>query len=262
MDVRQYDNAINYFGSTLEHNKGMARAYYYRGVMHYRKRDLDKALRDMRTATILLPHFGQGWEQRCRLEALTGRTAAALESCRRALRLAGSSAKRRAQAHRLRAVLHGRMGGRDAAEVDYALALRLARETLADTDREPDQSADGIKKRAEALGDVSWFALFARNYEMAWDASDKAAALKPSLLWPRTNRAHAVMFQAKRDQSKYAEARRIYLERRGECIGEGLWDDLIKEDFAVFRDHGLIDEQDQNLNRFVAEIESALNASS
>jgi hypothetical protein len=46
---------------------------------------------------------------------------------------------------------------------------------------------------AGALGNVSWHALFAREFKKALAASERARALAPDVVWIDANRAHALM---------------------------------------------------------------------
>jgi tetratricopeptide (TPR) repeat protein len=68
---------------------------------------------------------------------------------------------------------------------------------------------------AEALGNVSWDALFAGEYATALDAADRALGIAPTALWIQSNRAHALMLVG-----RTKEARTIYLAHRGEKVAE------------------------------------------
>jgi tetratricopeptide (TPR) repeat protein len=113
---------------------------------------------------------------------------------------------------------------------------------------------------AKALGSVSWYALFARRPQDALAAAEEAVKLDPSLLWPKTNRAHAHMILGYADpnrskgEAEITGARLVYLERKGETIADGLWETIIVEDFRQFRDHGLDDLS------LMSEVESAFAA--
>ena len=91
------------------------------------------------------------------------------------------------------------------------------------------------KLTAGALGSLSWYGLFARDYAGALAAADRAIALDPPGLVASTNKAHALMFLG-RDE----EARTAYLAHRGEKIDDKrAWNEAIVKDFADLRAAGL-----------------------
>jgi len=57
----------------------------------------------------------------------------------------------------------------------------------------------------QALGNLSWAALFAREFAQALDAAERALADRPDFRVAITNRAHALMFLG-----RAAEAREAY----------------------------------------------------
>jgi TPR repeat protein len=90
------------------------------------------------------------------------------------------------------------------------------------------------KETAQALGQVAWYALFAREFTKALTASDRAHALLPDDLGIETNRAHAFMFLGRGEESKA-----LYLSYKGKDQNGKLWEGVIVEDFAEFRKSGL-----------------------
>ena len=102
---------------------------------------------------------------------------------------------------------------------------------------------------AEALGKLSRYALFAREFAQALDAAERALKADPELLWIATNRAHALMYLG-----RAAEAREAYLMHRDKRIMQNenkTWQQVIGEDFDELRKAGLDHPQ-------MAEIEAAL----
>lgn len=90
---------------------------------------------------------------------------------------------------------------------------------------------------AAALGRVALLALFSKSFDKALAASDRAAALDPSLIWVQANRAHALMFAGRSD-----EAKKLYLAYKGQTLPEQAnktWEAVIGEDFGKFRKAGL-----------------------
>jgi TPR repeat protein len=93
------------------------------------------------------------------------------------------------------------------------------------------------EETAQALNEVAWYALFARQFKKALTDADRAHALHPNGLVIETNRAHALMFMERRQESKA-----LYLAHKGKPLSEQdgrLWDRVIVEDFAEFRKAGL-----------------------
>ena len=87
-----------------------------------------------------------------------------------------------------------------------------------------------------ALGNLSWYALMTRQWNVAKAATDEALNNKPleaspEYLWIATNAAHARMFGG-----DAAGARAIYLKYRGQKIPDhDLWEKVVLADFAQFR---------------------------
>ena len=120
----------------------------------------------------------------------------------------------------------------------YAEALQL-QEALAAKVEAVETKREGKpgKETAEALNDVAWYALFAREFTKALTVADRAHALLPDDLTIETNRAHALMFLGREK-----EAKALYLAHKGKPISEQdarLWERVIAEDFAEFRKAGL-----------------------
>jgi hypothetical protein len=106
-----------------------------------------------------------------------------------------------------------------------------AKEEAAETKRE---GAPG-KETADALVDLAWYALFARDFTKALTVADRARALLPEYLAIEANRAHAHMFLEH-------EAKKLYADHKGEPVPEQdgkPWEHCIAEDFAEFRKAGL-----------------------
>jgi Sel1 repeat len=125
----------------------------------------------------------------------------------------------------------------------YAEALQL-QEALA-------AKVEAGEETAQALGAVAWYALFARQFTKALTVADRAHALLPDNLPIETNRAHALMFLGRKEESKA-----LYLAHKGKPLSEGgkLWEHVIAEDFAEFRRAGLT-------HTMMADIERALGVS-
>jgi tetratricopeptide (TPR) repeat protein len=118
----------------------------------------------------------------------------------------------------------------DALRLDQALAAKIE---TAETER----SGKPGEATAEALSEVAWYALFAREYPRALTAAERAHALLPAELIIETNRAHALMFLG-----RPKDAGELYLAHKGERLSETdgrLWEQAVAEDFAEFQKAGL-----------------------
>jgi TPR repeat protein len=115
----------------------------------------------------------------------------------------------------------------------YPQALQLqealaAKAEAAETKREGKPG----EETAQALKDVAWYALFARDFPKASTAAERAHALLPDNLGIETHRAHALMFL-----ERGAESKALYLAHKGKPVSEDgkLWERVVIEDFAEFR---------------------------
>jgi TPR repeat protein len=120
----------------------------------------------------------------------------------------------------------------------YAEAFQL-QEALAAKKEAAETNRDGKPgvETAQALGDVAWYALFAREFTKALTAAEHAHALLPDDLMVETNRAHALMFLGRRRDSEA-----IYFGHKGERVAGAdnkPWERAIADDFAEFRKAGL-----------------------
>jgi TPR repeat protein len=82
-----------------------------------------------------------------------------------------------------------------------------------------------------AFIEVSWYSLLAKQFDRALDTGRQALAIDPSSLTAKTNIAHALMYLGRTE-----EARAAYLAERGKTVpDQGLWEDVIRKDFAELR---------------------------
>ncbi len=129
-----------------------------------------------------------------------------------------------------------------------AEALELEKAIAAKTEK---AEAESIGKpgiaTASALGDVSWLALLARRYDDALTAADRALEIAPQEIWIETNRDHAILLLG-----RVAEARALYLKRKGTIVLGRRWEDVIREDFDRMRKASIDDPN-------FAEIEASLS---
>jgi TPR repeat protein len=120
----------------------------------------------------------------------------------------------------------------------YAEALQL-QETLTAKVEAVETKREGKpgERTAQALKSVAWYALFARDFPKALTAAERAHALLPDDLAIETNRAHALMFIEREEDSKA-----LYLAYKGKPLSEQdaeLWERAIADDFAELRKAGL-----------------------
>ena len=119
-------------------------------------------------------------------------------------------------------------------------AEALARQRLLVAHMETIETAEAGKpgpKVADALGNLAWYALIAREFAEALAASDRARTLAADQIWTETNRAHALLFLGREP-----EARQIYLAHKGARLTKGsdkTWEDMVADDFEELRKRGL-----------------------
>lgn len=97
---------------------------------------------------------------------------------------------------------------------------------------------------AEVTGPLTFYYLFDRHFDsairlasMIHTERNGAYCDDPSMTWVKTNLAHALMFQGKLER-----ADKVYQQYRGVRLYEGeqgVWEEVIAEDFRVLREHGL-----------------------
>jgi hypothetical protein len=93
------------------------------------------------------------------------------------------------------------------------------------------------EQTAGELQQVTWYALFAKDYMKVLVVADRAHTLSPNNLWIETNRAHALMFMGRGDEAKV-----LYLAHKGQRMSDKddrSWESVIGQDFADFRKAGL-----------------------
>jgi len=118
----------------------------------------------------------------------------------------------------------------------YGEALRLQEALVVKVEAaETEREGKPGEETAQALKDVAWYALFAREFTKALTVADRAHALLPDDLGIETNRAHALMFLGGREE----ECKALYLAYKGKPVSGQLWERVIVEDFAEFRKGGL-----------------------
>jgi TPR repeat protein len=119
----------------------------------------------------------------------------------------------------------------------YDEALRLA-EAFAEKLEAEETKRNGRpgEETAGELQQMTWYALFAKDYTKALAVADHAHALFPANLGIETNRAHVLMFTGHDE-----EAKALYLAHKGEVREPSgkLWEQIIAQDFADFRKAGL-----------------------
>jgi TPR repeat protein len=119
----------------------------------------------------------------------------------------------------------------------YAEALQRQEALAAKVEAvETTREGNPAEQTAQALNSVAWYALFAREFTKALTVADRARAFRDDLMI-ETNRAHALMFLGRGEDSKA-----LYLAHKGKPISEQdarLWERIIVEDFAEFRKAGL-----------------------
>jgi tetratricopeptide (TPR) repeat protein len=121
----------------------------------------------------------------------------------------------------------------DEALGSYKEALTIGK-ALAETDKTNAQRQANLKWGISMIGIVAYKFELAGAFADALAAADLAISLAPpGKNWIHGNRAHALMFLGQVD-----EARTIYLQHRGEKIGDKAWETAIHSDFTELRNDG------------------------
>src|SRR5262249_6438968 len=140
-----------------------------------------------------------------------------------------------------------------AAAGHYAEALQLQESLAAKVEAvETKREGNPGNETAQALNNAAWHALFAREFRKALTAADRAHSLLPATRAIESNRAHALMFLGRGEDSKA-----LYLAYKGKPLSgqdAQLWERAIVEDFAEFRKAGLT-------HAMMADIEKELGVS-
>jgi TPR repeat protein len=136
-------------------------------------------------------------------------------------------------------------------EQDYGKALQWQEAYAAKAEaNEIRRLGKPSEETAEALYNVTKYALFAREFTRALTVANRARALLPDDLSTEINRAHALMFLEHKE-----DAKTLYLAHKGKPRKDGqLWERVIAEDFAKLRKAGLT-------HPMMAEIEMELGVS-
>ena len=120
----------------------------------------------------------------------------------------------------------------------WAEVVTLLEETLAAVEQEETKAEGKLGARtASALVNVSWYALFAKQFDKVLATTDRALPLVPDMLAAIMNRAHALMFLGRGE-----EAIRIYREHKGRRLrqdAESVWEKIVLQDLDELEKAGL-----------------------
>lgn len=235
--VRENERALEDFTHAIQFDPKQSQYYEGRGLAYHAIGKYRLAIADYTTFLELAPNSALVLARRCALRSIEREGEAALKDCNDARQL---KAETPAQIALYRGMALWNVGQIAEAKAAYEEASDEAEKELASV-----RITGGTDSIARALGGLSWFALFARRFDQALEAAEEAIDSAPTILWPKSNRAHALMFQGKNDLAKLEGARRVYKERKGEMLpGSGPWNRLIAEEFKILREGGLGDLMD------------------
>jgi tetratricopeptide (TPR) repeat protein len=141
-------------------------------------------------------------------------------------------------------------GDRTQAIASYRKALATA-DAIAATMENLETRSAGKPDTATAqrLQNVAWCAIFARDFDKALAASERARALAGDEIKFDINRAHALLYL-----NRTREAKALYLAHKGKMVLGKPWEAAITDDFDALRKGGLANPQ-------MAKIEAALGRS-
>jgi TPR repeat protein len=111
------------------------------------------------------------------------------------------------------------------------------------------QKGKAGSEAGSALGAFAYYLLFARQFDAALAATERALSLAPYRVWIATNQAHALMFLGRAE-----EARAAYRQHKGERIPEHnkTWEQEVADDFAEFEKRGLTHPQMVEIRKLLA----------
>ena len=123
----------------------------------------------------------------------------------------------------------------EAKDFDKAAALQVKRAAAMEK-AEREKSGKPGPVTASALLELSWYRLFARDFDGALAASGRAISIAPDAPLYATNKAHALMFLG-----RARAARALYLRYKGQHVEKDgkLWEEAILDDFKEFEKRGL-----------------------
>jgi len=139
---------------------------------------------------------------------------------------------------------------------DYSAAFERSNSASAAAEKleTGERGAPGIDT-GRRLGQLSWFALFARRFDDALAVAERGLALDRAATWIETNRAHALMFLGRAE-----EAKALYLALKGTHVAENnkAWEEVIADDFAEFQKADLTHPQMEEIRRLLGATEGAV----
>jgi tetratricopeptide (TPR) repeat protein len=138
---------------------------------------------------------------------------------------------------------------------EYPAAVELQISVIKETETLETEARGGPgPDTVNALGTLSWYLLFARRFDEALAATERALVIDPAATWITTNRAHALMFLERVD-----EAQALYLAHKGAHIAEAgkLWDEVIEDDFAQLEKAGRAHRHMAEIRKFLGATEPA-----
>lgn len=137
-----------------------------------------------------------------------------------------------------------------AGQDDAALAAAERMVRLVERDR---AASKGVK--ANAICNMAFCALCARQPRKALAASERALTIAPQHLLCHKNRAHALLFLG-----RVGEARSVYLDHKGELVGRRRWEVFVSQDFQEFRARGLDHPRSGEIERALAGAQDSARA--
>jgi tetratricopeptide (TPR) repeat protein len=137
-----------------------------------------------------------------------------------------------------RAIAGHKLADTLATQGDVNLALTTQQEAVAAIRQTYATHPAAVAAKSElalALGGLSWVLLLANRPTEVLDTTHEALELNPTLLFVRTNRAHALLLLGRFD-----EAYEIYSEIKGKPRGDGkTYASVVRDDFAELRKRGI-----------------------
>jgi tetratricopeptide (TPR) repeat protein/CHAT domain-containing protein len=269
--MQDYDRAIADYTKAIEIDPKQSLAYFNRGYTYAAKGEHDRAIADYDKAIEVDPKQALAYFNRGRSYKAKGEYDRAVAEYDRAIEIDPKNPL----AYTNRGYAYEAKGDYDRARADFNRAAEIHRQLqqlkpTATQDLDPfdkqiqalfneGKYADAVSRQralvadieksekasignpgvqtSDALGRLAWYALFAKDFDEALAAAERALALAPDRFWIETNHAHALLFSGHVD-----EARALYTAHKGKRLHRNdyeTWEEVVAGDFEALQRAGL-----------------------
>jgi tetratricopeptide (TPR) repeat protein len=208
---------ISLYTEAIDHNQYTVMAYFQRGLIYFGQGDFNSAFYDFNRAVQLKPSFATG---------LTNRGASLQNLGRIDEAIADYAASRKLDPAEV--TNYDNLEGIYFYRRNYAEAYEMAKLGL--------QYSSEDKKRYSRYQELSWVALFNRDFAGAIAYANKGIEIDPTSPWIYTNLAHGLLFT-----NQFERAGEIYGRYSGTKLSSGnYWEEVLLKDFQDLEDAGIV----------------------